>query len=337
MQRAQHIDQHDLPVDPGEMRAEERLDHLGLVGLIPAVHFLPEATARGGRGLRQRRKGQDRASRKLARQQEPPRRAIRPARRPRILQIGGEPGRQRLRAAFLKRVRGILGPGDGQKFATLGPFGHADQRIFGPVGIGLVQKRKVQQPFAGVIDDVEMHGLRPFHPGQKPRGLDPEGQAEFRHRAGAFRPMRVIPGERGQMALEIKAGDGVIGLGLQIGGLNPARGLGAQLRHPPPIQQIGDQSGDEHCLARPRQTRHAKAHHAVGERVGDGGHQPLKAAAQLIGQITDGHTHLPAKPASFQNIGIEGGRRKGARKKGQMRAHPPLHGLDHRPDQPASR
>jgi hypothetical protein len=33
MDRAQRVDQHDLPVDPREMGAEEGFDHLALVGL----------------------------------------------------------------------------------------------------------------------------------------------------------------------------------------------------------------------------------------------------------------------------------------------------------------
>ena len=60
MDRAQHIDQHHLPVDAGEMVVEERLYHLGLVGLIAPLHLAPERSARDGSGVGQGREGQDR-------------------------------------------------------------------------------------------------------------------------------------------------------------------------------------------------------------------------------------------------------------------------------------
>ena len=79
MDGAQHIDQHDLPVDLGEMVAEEGLHDLGLVALIAPRHLAPEAAAPGFGRLRQRGKGQDRRPGQIARQQEPPRRAVGPA------------------------------------------------------------------------------------------------------------------------------------------------------------------------------------------------------------------------------------------------------------------
>ena len=39
MDGAQHICQHNLPVDFGEMFAEERFDHLCLIRLKPPFHF----------------------------------------------------------------------------------------------------------------------------------------------------------------------------------------------------------------------------------------------------------------------------------------------------------
>ena len=42
MDRAQRIDQNDLPVDAREMGAEEGFDHLPLVGLVAAREFMGE-------------------------------------------------------------------------------------------------------------------------------------------------------------------------------------------------------------------------------------------------------------------------------------------------------
>ncbi len=46
MDRPQHIDQHDLPVDPGEMVAKERLHDARFVGVVAPLHLAPQAAAR---------------------------------------------------------------------------------------------------------------------------------------------------------------------------------------------------------------------------------------------------------------------------------------------------
>ena len=75
MDRAENVDEHDLAVDPGEMIAEERFDHARLVGLVAAREFAGERAARRGPG-RQRREGEGRRAREVARQEEAPRRAV---------------------------------------------------------------------------------------------------------------------------------------------------------------------------------------------------------------------------------------------------------------------
>ena len=201
-------------------------------------------------------------------------------------------------ARLLQRQRAILGPGGGEIGRSLRPFDHAVQRVIGPLRIGLVQKGQIQQPFARVIDDIQMHGLRAEDAGQKPRGLHPERQSKLRHRPRAVGPMRIVAGQRGQMAFEVETRDGVVGLGLQIGGLDPPRGLCLQLRHPRPVQQVCDQPGDEHRLARARQAGDAQPDHRVAERFGHGRDQPFQTAPQLFGQVTDRHGFLPARLCS---------------------------------------
>ena len=53
VQRRQRVDQHDLPVEPGEMIAEERPHHMRLIGLVAALHHRRE---RAGRDRRRRRR-----------------------------------------------------------------------------------------------------------------------------------------------------------------------------------------------------------------------------------------------------------------------------------------
>ena len=46
VQRGEHVDQHDLPVEPREMIAEERPHHVGLIGLVAPLHHGEERAAR---------------------------------------------------------------------------------------------------------------------------------------------------------------------------------------------------------------------------------------------------------------------------------------------------
>jgi hypothetical protein len=79
--RLEHVDQHDLAVDAGEVVAEEGCHDAVLVGVEAPLHLAPEAAAGGGGGARQRRKGQDRAAGQIAGQEEAARRAGRKPRR----------------------------------------------------------------------------------------------------------------------------------------------------------------------------------------------------------------------------------------------------------------
>ena len=59
IQRLHGVDQHDLPVEPGDVLAEERLDHMRLVGLVAPLHHRlqrpgprPAARSRPGSGAK---------------------------------------------------------------------------------------------------------------------------------------------------------------------------------------------------------------------------------------------------------------------------------------------
>src|SRR5262245_61108496 len=68
----ERVDEHDLPVEPGEVVAEERLHHVRLVALEAAgEHGAETAAAEGSLGPgRQRKEGEERGAGKVAWQQE---------------------------------------------------------------------------------------------------------------------------------------------------------------------------------------------------------------------------------------------------------------------------
>ena len=83
--RREHVDEHDLPVDALEVVAEERPHHMRLVGLEAALHQRREAcSARSAApGWKvERREGQRRRAGEIARHQEAPRRRRRDRLRP---------------------------------------------------------------------------------------------------------------------------------------------------------------------------------------------------------------------------------------------------------------
>ena len=72
VQRGEHVDQHDLPVEPREMIAEEGPHHVGLIGLVAPLHHGEERAARETLlALRvERREGERRRAFEIARHEE---------------------------------------------------------------------------------------------------------------------------------------------------------------------------------------------------------------------------------------------------------------------------
>jgi hypothetical protein len=95
--------------------------------------------------------------------------------------------------------------------------------VFGPVGIGLVHQAQVQKPFAGVVDDIEVQHPRPAQPANQPEG-------RVRNDSRSSEIERVAVGQRGSSpvmrpgAFVVEARQGVVGLRLQMDGLDPALG-----------------------------------------------------------------------------------------------------------------
>ena len=135
----------------------------------------------------------------------------------------------------------------------------------GPVLEGLVHQRQVEQPFAGVVDDVEVDDARAGEAADHAGGGDAEREAEGGDGAGALGPARVGAGEGGEVVLVGEAGDGVVGLRLQVGGEDAVLGLGLELRHAAAVEEVGDERGDEDGLAGAAEAGDAEADHRVGE------------------------------------------------------------------------
>ena len=244
---------------------KERFDDAGLVGLEPAGHLAPQAP----RGVPAAA-----AARRSARASPPDRRAAgtgpacsRKTRRRGPLQIRGEAAK-----APARTVRPVSRCGIDclrQRPVIRVPRGRSarDSVVGAPPGVALVQKR--QDPAAIRRDNRRCPDARCAAPTGPTAagGPHPQRQAQFRHRAGAFGPVRVASGHRGKVRLVIEARHGVVGLRLQERRLDPAGACRLKPRHPPPIQQVGHKRGDEHRLARAAEAGDAEPDDRFEERL----------------------------------------------------------------------
>ncbi len=167
--------------------------------------------------------------------------------------------------------------------AALGPR----QGLVRPLAKVPVDQRQIEQPLAGVVDDVEMHRPLAAEAAQHPAGLDPQRQAQLADGAGPLGPARGGPGHRGKVRLVVEARHRVVGLRLQVGGADrPSRRRG-EARHPAPLDHVGDERGDEHRLARPAEAGDAEADDGLQERLGHGAADALDPPRQPVRDIAD--------------------------------------------------
>ena len=231
IERGQRVHQHDLPVEPGEMVAEERFDHMALVGLVAALHH------RGQRALDrlvalgqgQWREGQRGRAFEVARHQETPwrKRRERIAFRARRAQIGGEQFRRLPRDGLVLRPGGVEAGGKAAPFSgerRSRRRGAGRKSLARPFGIGFFQQGQIEQPLAGIVDDIDDEG----------RGAWTKAGLAARNRAADESPRSAgsiaanggpARSKRRDMVLEGEAGHVVVGLRLQ-----PARKSGGARR-----------------------------------------------------------------------------------------------------------
>ena len=272
------------------MVAEERRDHHPLVGLEALLKRAPERCGCPARRPDQRRESQRGRALEIARHQKATRRHRREACGARRRKIAGEPRGERPGVALVEVDRGIRGveqaePTFGLRQASRGAGG-GDRRAR-PVPEGLVHQRQVEQPLARIVDDVEVDGVRPGQSADQSLRRHPERQAQGGDRAGALGPVRVRAGQGVEMILVGEPRDGVVGLWLQVRREDAPFGLGAQLRHPPAVDQVGDQRGDEHGLAGAAEPRHPEPDHRVADHPADIGHRVLDAVGEAAGQTVE--------------------------------------------------
>ncbi len=173
----------------------------------------------------------------------------------------GVPGRRERRPRLLARQR--------QALRRPGLEAHAEQR-------------QVEQPFAGIIDDVE-HQLA-HRAGPR---LVFDDHPQLADLAGRFRPHAV--GDKGvHMVLIIEPGHRVVGLGGEPRAGDAVLVLRLEHRKPAAAHQPVHQRGDEDGLARPRQAGDAEPHRRIEQ------------ASAIFGEGAGG------EPGLFEEIG-EGG------------------------------
>ena len=179
------------------MIAEERPHDMIAIGIVAARHHAGERLRidLAAFAHRQRRKRQQRRAFKIARHQEPPRRQRR--RRNRLgaagAQIGCEQRRRLLRDALVRRSRGIeardIGaPFRGQRRARRGQA--RIKRILRPALIGFAEQRQIEQPFAGIIDEVDRQLRRP--PAEAGVAFEFKRQPQFGDAARRFGPRAFV-------------------------------------------------------------------------------------------------------------------------------------------------
>ena len=301
VQRRQRVDQNDLAIQPREMIAEEGLHHMRLVGLVAPLHHRGERAGAKFHAFvdAQRREGEGGRAFEFAGHEKAAgrQRGQRVIVRARSAQISGEEFGETLGFAFAfigvgsNRQRRAA-PVGGKRRARSG--GACFQCFARPLRVGFGQQRQVEQPFAGIVDDVDGEFRWALPEAGAP--LEFQRQAKLGNAARRFRPVPVVAaGQRGQMIFIGEARNVVVWLRLQFRAHQPALGMDTEdgqgalaiLGGGGRTQQVFDQRRDEHCLARARQAgdaeAQARARHVVGERRrGDAGLE------QKIGQDRHG-------------------------------------------------
>src|SRR5262249_41009760 len=127
------------------------------------------------------------------------------------------------------------------------------EALAGPLCVAPGQKRQVEQPLAGIVDDVEsQRAVRAI------LSLIVDGEAQPADVNPRAWPAALLD-QAFQMALIGKARHAIIRLRFKAGAGDPPRGKGLEYRKTPAAGQPMDQRGDEHGLAGARQAGDAKS------------------------------------------------------------------------------
>ena len=256
------------------MIAKERPYHMRLIGFVAASHHRRERAGNERRvvGERDRSERQGRRPLEIARHQEPAgrqgREGIDVVARP--LEVGGEKFGDPPRRIFAGVGLGVeaderLTPFLRQRRAGRGLA--CGKGLARPFGVAFVEQRQVEQPFAGVVDEIELEARTPADP---PRGaLELDRKPQLGDAAGRLRPAPIRSREARLMLLVGESRHGVVRLRLEPRPHDAALGGRGQNRQARAGDQVVDQRGQEHRLARARQAGDAEAQRPAGEIVAD--------------------------------------------------------------------
>ena len=133
------------------------------------------------------------------------------------------------------------------------------ERLRRPFGVALPQQRQVEQPFAGIVDDVEIEPAASEAALEEARQFIVDDNAKLAHAPCRIRPdapLHEIP----DMRLVVEAGDVVVGLRLKPRLREPPLAIGFKQRQAAAMHEIVDQRADEDGFPRARQSGDAKPH-----------------------------------------------------------------------------
>ena len=291
------------------MVAEERLHNRPLVGFEPLGELGVKRIAPLRRG--QRTEGERGGTFHVARHQEPPRRK---AGLPGLAaggKVGGEGFGERLGGRFVELCGRVA---SGQRLQPFQRVGRAGRGFCGGEGLGapcfegLVEQGEVQQPLAGIVDDIQMQRRRAGQARQEPGRLIAEREADLADPPRAFRPDRLCARKRREMGFIIEARGFAVRMLAHGGGDQAPVRCGGKLRHPPARQQIGDQRGDEDGLACAAEAGDAEPQGRLEQHFGGAVARFFRKAEDVVCDIGDAQSGLPWQPILY---GPGGRRREG--------------------------
>ncbi|MHC2323173.1 hypothetical protein ACVI3S_001193 [Bradyrhizobium diazoefficiens] len=154
-----------------------------------------------------------------------------------------------------------------------------------PLLVALLQQRQVEQPLAGIVDDIERQGAI-----GAVVALVVDDEAKLADVDGRIRPVPFLD-QRAQMGLIGKARHGIVRLRREVRPRDPARGIGFEYRKPAAARQPMDQRGDEHRLAGPRQAGDPEPHRRIEEVLAIVDQRPGRQA-RLFDHILETECHV---------------------------------------------
>jgi len=134
------------------------------------------------------------------------------------------------------------------------------QRFGGKGSVILIEERQVDQPFARIIDDIQMQLRKTDDALQQRSLLIFYCDAEFGNAAGAFRPCRRRGQKIPKMILIIEARHAIVGLRLEVSADDPMLGVGGKKRQTASRDKVTDKGGYENRLTGTRQSGDAETY-----------------------------------------------------------------------------